>query len=143
MSFVALVSSVIGALVVLYGNHSLQRRLIQRLREADDLKDSLYELVALASTYWTLADENSSRPGLEGRIVAAQQVVLSKCREMGRHSRKLRRWHQDTEPRRLDLIDALSGGCFQGGVTWAPEPGRVARVGRIVGELVTSLNRAC
>ena len=142
MSFVAFVSSLVGALVVLYGNYRLQRRLIQRLREADDLKQSLYDLVALASTYWTLADEGPSRRSLEGRIVAAQQVVLSKCREMRRHSRKLRRWHEDTEDRRLDLIDALSGGCFQGD-TWEAEPGRVARVGRVVGELVTSLNRAC
>ena len=141
-ALVAFVSSLVAALVVLYGNHRQQRRLIQRLREADDLKQSLYNLVELASGYWTLEDGDSSRAAFEGRIVAAQLVVLSKCREMRRHSRRLCAWYVSTDECRLDLIDALSGGCFQA-EPWEREPGRVARVGRVVSELVRSLNRAC
>ena len=88
--WIAIISAVLGAAVVICGNHYLQRGVVRRHRSADDLKNRLYEFLDLAVRYWTAAGSEppgrrwkpvrhgpSSRPGHprhEARGVDRQQA---------------------------------------------------------------------
>ena len=138
-----LISPLIAAFLVLLGNSWLQRRLSRRLRDADELKERLYGLLKLTAEYWagTSSDHGSSRPALESRILAAKLVVVSECNEIGRHSRALGRWHRETEQSRLDLMDTVTGGCFQQ-KEWESDPQRVTRAAQEIQRIIRALNRA-
>ena len=139
-----LISPLAAAFFVLWGNTWLQRRLTRRLRDADELKERLYKLLELTAEYWagTSSDHGPLRPAMESRILAAKLVVISECRELGRHSRRLGKWHQDTEQYRLDLMDAVTGGCFQQ-QDWESDPQRINHASREVQRIIRALNRAC
>lgn len=137
----ALLSAFVGAVLALYGNHRLQSGLGRRLRDAEELKARLYNLLTLAAEYWTSSHRNQTvRRQLESRIIAEKHIVISQFLEMSHHTKKLRIWHQQTDNQRLDLLDAITGGCFQQ-KTWSPDPQRVVRVARVIQFLIGSLNR--
>ena len=142
VAFTPLLSSVVAALVVLYGNYRLQHRVGRRLRDAEELKRRLYELVDLASRYWTAASRGAEERELEARILASKLIILLEFEVIRNHSRKLRGWHLETEGSRLDLMDAVTGGCFQQ-QDWSPDPQRVALAAREVARILASLSRAC
>ena len=79
---------------------------------------------------------------MEARILAEKTIVISQIYEMCRHTKRLREWYEVTRETRLDLIDALTGGCFQQ-KTWSPDPNRFLRAARTITSLVSSLNKAC
>ena len=85
---VAFASALAGAVVALYGNYRLQRYLGRRLRDAEELKTRLYDLLRLTAEYWTNDHRpRSTRQEIEARIVAEQIVVITQLMEMGNHSR--------------------------------------------------------
>ena len=142
-ALVPLLSALFAALVVLLGNHRLQRRLGKRLRDVEELRTRLYNLVTLLSDYWTHdCRPLSRRQELEARIVAEKHIVVSQLEEMGNQTKKLKGWHRETTEQRLDLIDAMTGGCFQQRA-WSPAPERVALAAGKIHQLVSSLNRKC
>ena len=131
-----------AATIALYGNRRLQSGLGRRLRETEEIKQRLYHVLTLAADYWAISRPKKEREVMEVRIVAENNIVISQCVEVQRHTRKLRKWYQETHEDRLDLIDVLTGGCFQQ-KTWSPDPERVLVAARTIGSLVSSLNRAC
>ena len=131
------------AFFVLYGNSWLQRRLARRIRDADELKRRLYDLLELTSEYWTAhTSATSPKSALEARILASKSIVAMECSEMARHSRRLKAWLLATEPHRADFMDAITGGSFQQ-KSWSPDPQRVTRAATAIQQVVSALNRAC
>ena len=137
-----LIVPVPAVFITLFGNRHLQSVLGRRLREVDDLKQRLYSILQLAGEYWAIRGHGpNEREILEVRILAEKQIIASKFVEMGRHSRKLRNWYTATREKRLDLFDALTGGCFQQN-SWSPDPTRLRLAASIIESLVSSLNEA-
>ena len=134
--------ALVAASLVLYGNYYLQSRVARRLRDADEIKRLLYELLDLTVSYWTVQLEDCDRRSMEAKIISSQLRLSSELNEMQRHSRKLRAWHGESESQRLDLMDAVSGGCFQQ-KNWQTDNRRAAKAGREIGRIVRALNRAC
>ncbi|MDE0218642.1 MAG: hypothetical protein OXJ90_05170 [Spirochaetaceae bacterium] len=135
-----LVSAVVVALVALIGNHWLQRRLGKRLRDLTELKTHLYRLITLSSQYWARDDNTKSgRQELEALIIAEQHIVRAQLMEMGNQTRRLKRWYDRTAEHRLNLTDAITGGCFQQ-TAWSPDPVRVTLAAREIQLLIESLN---
>ena len=138
-----LVAALAAATIAVYGNRRLQSGLGRRLREAEEIKQQLYHILTTTADYWAISGRNrKEREMLEARILAEKNIVISQFAEVQRHTRKLRKWYPDTLETRLDLIDALTGGCFQQ-KTWSPDPKRVLLAARTIRSLVSSLNRAC
>ncbi len=142
----SLASSLVVAALVLAGHHWRERRLIQRLRDVDELKRRLYELVEVCAEYWSVDHDQGKLPStrrqvLEAKIVAAKHIVSSQSEELRTRSRKLDKWHSATRIYRMRLMDEAAGGTFQQR-DWKPEPGRVPSVAREVGHIVATLNRA-
>ena len=138
--WIAIVSAVLGAAVIVYGNHYLQRGVVRRHRSADDLKNRLYEFLDLAVRYWTDAG-SEPRPTMEARILASWAVIASGCVDMTSHSRTLRSWYRDTERDRRDLLDSVTGGCFQQ-TDWSPDPARATRAAKHAVSIASKLDRA-
>lgn len=139
-----MVASLLAAVISLWGNHYLQHRVGRRVRDADDLKRRLYDLLDLAAKYWL--SENSDekfRLELEARIIASQSIISSELREMKRYSKELQQWYSETGSNRLDLMDAVSGGSFQQRSGWHQDPDRVSRAARAIQRIIRALNRAC
>ena len=134
--------ALVAAFVVLYGNYRLQSRVARRLRDADEIKSKLYELLDLSAKYWTTESVINERRVLEARIISSQLILASELSEMQRYSRKLTYWYKETERQRLDLMDAVSGGCFQQ-AQWQVDPQRIPRAGKDVRHIVKGLNRSC
>lgn len=131
------------AFFVLYGNGWMQRRLGRRLRDADELKRRLYDLLELASEYWTAhTSATSPRAALEAKMLASKSILTTECNEMARYSKKLKAWLQTTEPHRVEFMDAVTGGSFQQSA-WLPDPRRVTRAATAIQQVVSALNRAC
>lgn len=137
---IAIVSAVLGAAVIVHGNHYLQRGVVRRHRSADDLKNRLYEFLDLAVRYWTGA-AGEPRATMEARILASWAVVASGCSDMRLHSRALQDWYHDTGQARRDLLDAVTGGCFQQ-MDWIPDPARTNRAAKHVVSIASKLDRA-
>lgn len=110
--WIAIISAVLGAAVIVFGNHYLQRGVVRRHRSADDLKNRLYEFLDLAVRYWTDAG-SEPRSTMEARILASWAVIASGCDDMTSCSRALRGWYRDTGQARRDLLNAATGGRFQ------------------------------
>ena len=137
-----LVVPVPAVIITLFGNRWLQNRLGRRLREVDDLKQRLYSILKLSGEYWVTSGHHvNERKLLEGRILAETQIVGSQMAEIQRHSGRLRNWYAATHKERLDLFDALTGGCFQEN-DWSPDPTRFRLGASIIESLVKSLNEA-
>ena len=134
--------ALVAASFVLCGNYYLQNRVARRLRDADEIKRLLYELLDLAVNYWTVQSKDCNRRSMEAKIISSQLRLSSELGEMQRHSRNLKDWYKEIESQRLDLMDAVSGGCFQQ-KKWQADDRRVARAGREIGRIVRALNRAC
>ena len=136
-------ASLLAAVISLWGNHYLQHRVGRSVRDADDLKRRLYDLLDLAAKYWLSENpEEKFRLELEARIIASQLIVSSELREMKRYSKKLQQWYGKTESIRLDLMDAVSGGSFQQRNGWHRDPGRVSRAARAIQRIISALNHA-
>ena len=138
--WIAIISAVLGAAVIVYGNHYLQRGVVRRHRSADDLKNRLYEFLDQAVRYWTGAG-SEPRPTMEARILASWAVIASGCVDMMSHSRALRSWYRDTERDRRDLLDAVTGGCFQQ-TNWSPDPARATRAAKHAVSIASKLDHA-
>ena len=136
----AVLGAAVGAAVIVYGNHYLQRGVVRRHRSADDLKNRLYEFLDLAVRYWTDAG-SEPRPTMEARILASWAVITSGCNDMASHSQPLREWYRDTEQTRRDLLDAVTGGCFQQ-KDWSPNRGHANRAAKHVVSIASKLDRA-
>ena len=121
----------------------MQRRLNPRLRASEDLKKLLYDLLPLAVEYWASdwQDKLEDRKRCEAKVLAAKMTVSIQCRHMSLHSRKLKAWHCNMRQSRLNLMDALTGGCFQQAL-WQSDPQRVNRVAKEVNHIVSALIRA-
>ena len=121
----------------------MQRRLNPRLRASEDLKKLLYDLLPLAVEYWASdwQDKQEERKRCEASVLAAKMTVSIQCRHMSLHSRKLKAWHCNTRKSRLDLMDALTGGCFQQAL-WQSDPQRVNRAAKEISHIVSALIRA-
>ncbi len=140
---VLLGASLLAAVISLWGNHYLQHRVGRSVRDADDLKRRLYELLDLAAKYWLSENtEEKFRLELEARIIASQLIISSELHEMKRYSKKLQQWYGKTESSRLDLMDAVSGGSFQQRNGWHRDPDRVSRAARAIQRIISALNRA-
>ena len=140
----SLASSLAVAVLVLAGHYQRERRLTQRLRDVDELKRRLYELVEICAEYWSIDHVEGGSPPrqlLEAKIVATKLIVSSQCRELRARSKKLDKWHTTTYVYRMRLMDEVAGGCFQQ-VEWQPDPKRVPSIAREVGHIVAALNRA-
>lgn len=138
-----LLAALAAAAIALLGSRWLQNGLGRRLREAEELKERLYFILTLAADYWAIAGRRKKeRETREARILAEKNIVILQLAEMQRYSPKLRRWYSDTLGKRLDLFDALTGGCFQQ-QNWSPDPKRVLLAARTIQFLVSGLNRAC
>lgn len=135
----SLVTAVLAALLALAGNYWLQIRSGRRIRDADEARRHLYDFLALVAEYWMAMQRDA---GLEARIVAMKSIVLAELRRVGIQSRRLRRWYDDTEVHRLDMIDAATGGCFQQ-ESWAADHDRFSQVAREVRHILDELRRAC
>ena len=141
-SLSALAVALLAASFALYGNYYLQNRVARRLRDADEIKRLLYELLDLTVNYWTVQSKDCDRQSMEAKIISSQLRLSSELGEMQRHSQGLRDWYKEIKNQRLDLMDAVSGGCFQQ-KNWQADDRRVARAGREIGRIVRALNRAC
>ena len=73
--------------------------------------------------------------------MAEKLIVLSEFSEIANLTRKLRKWYPRTEGNRLELIDSITGGCFQQR-EWHPDPERVLRAAREIRSLITSLHQS-
>ena len=106
--------TILAACLIVAGNYYLQRRLNPRLWASEDLKKLLYDLLPLAVECWASdwQDKQEDRKRCEASVLAAKMTVSIQCRHMSLHSRKLKAWHCNTRKSRLDLMDALAGGCF-------------------------------
>ena len=113
-NFVSLLgASLLAAVISLWGNYYLQQRVGRSVRDADDLKRRLYDLLDLAAKYWLSENSDETfRLELEARIKVSQFIIVSELHEMKRYSKGLQQWYTKTEPTRLDLMDAVSGGSF-------------------------------
>lgn len=131
----------VGAAVIVFGNHYLQRGVVRRHRSADDLKNRLYEFLDLAARYWTDAG-SEPRSTMEARILASWTVIASECDDMTSRSQALRGWYRDTGQARRDLLDAVTGGRFQQ-TDWIPDPVRATRAAKHVVSIASKLDRAC
>ena len=137
------ISPFLVAFFVLYGNSWMQRRLGRRLRDADELKRRLYDLLELASEYWTAhASATSPRAALEAKMLSSKSILTTECNELLRHSKRLKEWLHATKPDRVDFMDAVTGGSFQQSA-WSPDPRRVTRAAAAIQQVVSALNRAC
>ena len=140
-AWIAIISAVLGAGIIVCGNHYLQRGVVRRHRSADDLKNRLYEFLNLAVLYWTDAG-SEPRSTMEARILASWAVIASGCDDMMSRSRALRGWYRDTGQARRDLLDAVTGGRFQQ-TDWSPDPIRATRAAKHVVSIASKLDRAC
>lgn len=134
-----LVTAVLAALLALAGNYWLQNRSGRRIRDADEVRRHLYDFLALVTEYW-MAERRDAL--LEAKVLATKWIVMTELRRIQGHSRRLRRWYRDTEERRLDMIDAATGGCFQQ-ENWMADPSRALLVAREVSHILGELRRAC
>ena len=134
------------ALFLLFGQYQRERRLTPRLRDADEFKRRLYELVEICAEYWSVDHDQGKPPStrrqeLEARVVAAKHIVSSQSRVLRARSRKLDKWHAATRIYRMRLMDEVAGGTFQQR-DWKPEPQRVRSVAREVDHIIAALNKA-
>lgn len=132
-------TALLAALLALAGNYWLQNRSGRRIRDADDLRHRMYEFLTLVTEYW-MAEQRDTV--LEARVLATKLIVMAELRRIQGHSGRLRRWYRDTEERRLDMIDAATGGCFQQ-ENWMADPSRALLVAREMGHILGELRRAC
>ena len=134
---------ILAACLIVAGNYYFQQRLNPRLRASEDLKKLLYDLLPLAAEYWAsdLKNRKEDRKRCEARILAAKLTVSIQCRHMSLHSRKLKEWYNNIQQSRLDLMDALTGGCFQQAL-WQSDPQRVNRAAKEISYIVSALIRA-
>ena len=139
--WIAIISAVLGAAVVVCGNHYMQRGVVRRHRSADDLRNRLFEFLDLAVRYWTAAG-SEPRSTMEARILASWAVIASGCGDMASRSRALQGWYRDTEQARRDLLNAVTGGRFQQ-KDWSPDPARATRAAKHVVLIASKLDRAC
>ena len=143
LALIPLLAALVGTAIAIFGSRRLQSGLGRRLQEAEEIKQRLYGVLTLAADYWAVSQHSQKEQEvLEARILAEKHIVLSQCAEVQRHTRRLRKWYGETGRDRLDLIDALTGGCFQQR-TWSPDPTRVLVAARKIRSLISSLNRAC
>lgn len=101
----------------------------------------LAALVALSGNHWLqhrVARRARDADDLKARLL----IVMTELGQMQHHSKRLRRWFQDTQACRLDMMDAATGGCFQQG-DWASDPNRVTIVAREMGRITRTLRDAC
>lgn len=138
-SLVPIAAALLAALVALSGNHWLQHRVARRAHDADDLKARLYSFLALVAEYWMGERRDSV---LEAKVMATKLIVIAELGQMQHYSRRLRRWFQDTQGCRLDMMDAATGGCFQQS-DWESDPSRVTIVAREMGRITRALRDAC
>lgn len=139
--WITIISTVLGAAIIVCGNHYLQHGVVRRHRGADDLKHRLYEFLDMAVRYWT-ATSSEPRSTMEARILASWAVIASECNDMMVRSQALRGWYRDTDQARRDLLDAVTGGCFQQ-TDWSPDPVRANRAAKHVVSITSKLNHAC
>ena len=140
-SLVPIVVALIATAGALMGNYYLQSRVARRLRDADELKRMLYDFTTLVARYW-YGDHGDARRELEAMIISQQYLVYGALRDMTLHSRKLKRWYEDTRKHRLELMEAASGGGFFV-EQWQPDLERIRVASREVRRIVGGLNRAC
>ena len=138
-SLVPIGAALLAAFVALWGNHWLRNRLGRRVRDAEEVKTRLYGFLALVAEYW-MAEQRD--PVLEAKVLATKLIVVAELDQMQHHSMRLRRWFQDTQECRLNMIDAATGGCFQQS-DWTSDPSRVPVVAREMGRIVRTLRAAC
>lgn len=136
---ISVIGATVGGLVGWLGNYHLQHRLYRRIRSVDELKDRLYSLLEIASTYWIGGwTTEYERRSLEAKLIAAQHVVTSEFVILGRVNKRAKRMQDEMEDLRLDLLDTVTGGRFQQ-TNWEPDPQRVIRTARIVTRIVRML----
>lgn len=136
---VPLITAILAASLALACNYWLQYHAGRRIRDADEVRRRLYEFLALVSEYW-MANQRDTE--LEPRIVAMKWIVLAELRRLQSQSRHLRRWYDNTEAHRLDMMDAATGGCFQQ-ESWAPDHDRALQVAREMRHILDQLHQAC
>ena len=84
-----LASSILAGAVIVAGNYHLQRRVGQRLRTAEGLRNRLYTLLEMTSEYWTSSsDDGSARILQEARIRALTLIILAECAQIRAQSKK-------------------------------------------------------
>lgn len=138
MEFIAsLGAPVLASVLVIVGNYILQQKIDRRRRDAHELKERYYKLLGLASRYWT-SDSRSTE--LEAQISSMQLIISSECNQVKGYSRKLGSWYSESVDSRLDLMDTVSGGCFQQ-VEWHPAPERVSKAGLEISRIIGSLSK--
>lgn len=137
--FAPFIAALLAAPLTLACNHWLQNRAGRRIRDADEVRRHLYEFLALVAKYWMAKQRDTE---LEPRIVAMKWIVLAELQRLPSQSRHLRRWYDDTEAHRLDMMDAATGGCFQQ-ENWATDHDRVLQVAREMRHILDLLRQAC
>ena len=137
----SVVAPMLAGIVIVVGNHIQQRRLNIRIREVDETKRRLYELLELASEYWSGSLNSANRNIYEAKIISLSHVVSSEMNELKRHTKKLKHWHKESESDRLKLFHYVSGGCFQQS-DWKEDPQRILQAARTINSIIQSLNKA-
>lgn len=139
LALAPLATALLAALLALSGNYWLQNRSGRRIRDADEVRRHLYDLLALVTEYWMAKRRDTT---LEARVLAATWIVVAELRRMESHSRRLQRWYDDIEAHRLDMIDAATGGCFQQ-EDWVADSNRVLLFARSMHHILGALRQAC
>lgn len=137
----AWLTPVAAAAVIVVGN--IRINVVNRRRTAaDEHRKHLYGLLTLAAEYWTKTHpDRNDRRLLEARLLAGKLAASSQAIGLRAYSRRLKTWHDRTIQFRLDLMDALTGGCFQQDA-WSPDPGRVNNAAKAIAQITTQLTRA-
>ncbi len=128
--------AIVGGFVIVFGNHYVQldRR---RLYLTDGLKQQFYYCLELSAQYWLPEQHDSEeRHALEAKITSAQHIAMADYRLMAEKYPHMRKSHEDTDQLRRDLMDALSGGCFQQKDNWSPNRERFLSASKIVVKII-------
>ena len=134
-----------AAVLALVSNYWLQQRLHRRYQVADELKKQLYGFLGLAADYWISgAESGTSLQGLRAKIRATQFAIVTEYKLVRKQSKKLKNWYLDTEQKRFDLLEAVTGGDFLSTRdNWKPEPDRVSLAGGAIVHIVSELYDNC
>ena len=133
-----LLAAVAGALIATVGSYFVLVHLAARRHRLAELRQDLYDFLLLATEYWTVPD-HPNRALQEARILARQNILTTKFRDLARLSNRMARTLLKTSPHRLDLWRAVTGGKFHSRTAWTPNPQRprlaAAAVARIIAVL--------
>ena len=128
-----------GAITGFVTSYLLHVRLVPKVQRLSELRLDFYEFLRLVTEYWLASPaDRSTLAQREARILAQQEIIKIKFRDLSGVSGRIARAHQTTLTDRLELWSTATGGSFQS-ADWSSDPERpkraIAAVGRIVAKL--------